>query len=124
MIFVFYSTNSQKNKKKSFKICTYRIFFVTLHAENNMKTIDGYWNVTPQIKDVTFPVRGKMQVALQDGRLIVMPLSAFPSVKKVPVRERKNWYRMAGGFTWDSCPEVIHVEQILGNYALYNHDAV
>ena len=124
MIFVFYGTNSQKNEKKSFKICTYRIFFVTLHAENNMKTIDGYWNVTPQIKDVTFPVRGKMQVALQDGRLIVMPLSAFPSVKKVPVRERKNWYRMAGGFTWDSCPEVIHVEQILGNYALYNHDAV
>lgn len=90
----------------------------------DMKTIDGYWNVTPQIKDVTFPVRGKMQVALQDGRQIVMPLSAFPSVKKVPVRERKNWYRMAGGFTWDSCPEVIHVEQILGNYALYNHDAV
>ena len=27
-----------------------------------------------------------------------------------------------GGFTWDSCPEVIHIEQILGNYANYAHE--
>lgn len=29
---------------------------------------------------------------------------------------------MGGGFTWDSCPEVIHIEQILGNYANYAHE--
>ena len=29
---------------------------------------------------------------------------------------------MGGGFTWDSCPEVIHIEQILGNYANYLHE--
>ena len=89
-----------------------------------MKQIDGYWDVTPKIKDVTFPVRGKIMVALEDGRQIIMPLSHFPSIKKVPVKERKDWYVMGTGLTWDSCPEVIHIEQILGNYARYNHDVI
>jgi hypothetical protein len=53
-----------------------------------------------------------------------MPISAFPSIKKVPVRRRENWYLMGGGFTWDECPEVIHVEQILGNYSQYSHEKV
>lgn len=33
-----------------------------------------------------------------------------------------HWYLMGGGVTWDSCPEVIHVEQILGNYQNYAHE--
>ena len=61
---------------------------------------------------------------LQDGRSVTMPISAFPSLKKLPVKERENWYLMGGGVTWDSCPEVIHIEQILGNYKNYAHEAV
>ena len=87
-----------------------------------MFTVEGYWNVVPQIKTVSFPKRGKFQVNLVDGRQVVMPTSAFPSLKRVPVRERKNWYLMGGGVTWDSCPEVIHVEQILGDYQKYAHE--
>lgn len=83
---------------------------------------EGYWNVTPQIKNVSFPKRGKIQVDLQDGRSIMMPISSFPSLKRVPVRERKKWYLLGGGITWDSCPEVIHIEQILGNYHAYAHE--
>jgi hypothetical protein len=45
----------------------------------------------------------------------------FPSIKKVPVKDRSKWYLMGGGVTWDSCPEVIHIEQILGNYHNYQH---
>jgi hypothetical protein len=30
---------------------------------------------------------------------------------------------MGGGVTWDSCPEVIHIEQILGNFHNYAHEA-
>ncbi len=26
------------------------------------------------------------------------------------------------GVTWDACPEVIHIEQILGNYQNYQHE--
>ena len=49
-------------------------------------------------------------------------LYQWKQLKKVPVKERSNWYLMGGGFTWDSCPEVIHIEQILGNYANYAHE--
>ena len=87
-----------------------------------MYTQEGYSNVTPRIKSLSFPKRGKFQVDLQDGRSIVMPISAFPSMKKVPLKERPNWYLMGGGVTWDSCSEVIHIEQILGNYQNYAHE--
>ena len=83
---------------------------------------DGYWDVEPRIKSVSFPRRGKFQVELQAGRVIIMPISAFPSIKKVPSKERANWYLMGGGVSWDSCPEVIHVEQILGDYQKYGHE--
>lgn len=83
---------------------------------------EGYWDVEPRIKSVSFPRRGKFQVELQDGRVIIMPISAFPSIKKVPTKERANWYLMGGGVSWDSCPEVIHVEQILGDYQKYGHE--
>ena len=83
---------------------------------------EGYWDVEPRIKSVSFPRRGKFQVELQDGRVIIMPISAFPSIKKVPSKERSNWYLMGGGVSWDSCPEVIHVEQILGDYQKYGHE--
>ena len=49
-------------------------------------------------------------------------ISAFPSLKRVPVKEREHWYLIGGGVTWDSCPEVIHIEQILGNYQKYAHE--
>ncbi len=88
-----------------------------------MFTVEGFWNVKPEIKSLTFPKRGKFQVDLKDGRSIIMPISAFPSIKKVPVKERSEWYLMGGGVTWDSCPEVIHIEQILGDYAKYAHEA-
>ena len=47
---------------------------------------EGYWNVKPKIKAVSFQERGKFEVTLQDGRSITMPISAFPSMKEVPVK--------------------------------------
>ena len=84
--------------------------------------IEGFWDVDPEIKDISFPMRGKIQIVLVDGRVIIMPLSAFPSIKKVPVAERSHWYLTGGGFTWDSCSEVIHIEQVLGNFQRYAHE--
>jgi hypothetical protein len=84
---------------------------------------EGYWDVVPQIKNVSFPIRGKWQVDLVDGRSIVMPTSAFPCLRRVSVKERKNWYLIGGGVTWDSCPEVIHIEQLLGDYQKFSHEA-
>ena len=33
---------------------------------------EGYWNVEPKIKSLSFPKRGKFQVELEDGRNIPM----------------------------------------------------
>ena len=88
-----------------------------------MFMIEGFWDVVPQIKSVSFPLRGKWQVDLVDGRSIIMPISAFPSLKRISSKERKNWYLIGGGVTWDACSEVIHVEQLLGDYQKYSHEA-
>lgn len=88
-----------------------------------MYKVEGFWNIIPKIKKISFPVRGKMQVDLEDGRCLLVPISAFPSIKKVPVKERNKWYLTGGGVTWDSCSEVIHIEQFLGNYSNYAHES-
>ena len=62
-----------------------------------MYKTEGYWNVKPKIRRLSFPHRGKFQVDLYDGRSIVMPVSAFPSLKRVPVKEREHWYLMGVG---------------------------
>ena len=87
-----------------------------------MKKVDGFWDSTPKIKNISFPVRGKMQVDLNDGRVIVVPLSAFPSIQKLPIQEREKWFLIGGGISFDKSNEVIHIEQILGNYANYRHE--
>ncbi len=87
-----------------------------------MNNTEGYWNVTPRIKGISFPKRGRIQVTLEDGRAVTMPISAFPSIAKIPVKERQNWYLVGNGFTWDQCHEVIHIEQVLGNYRNYAHE--
>jgi hypothetical protein len=92
--------------------------------EIEMYKKEGYWDVRPKIKRLSFPKRGKFQVDLQDGRSVMMPISAFPSLKRMPAKERDNWYLMGGGVTWDACSEVIHIEQILGNYQNYAHESV
>ena len=92
--------------------------------EIEMYKKEGYWDVRPKIKRLSFPKRGKFQVDLQDGRSVMMPISAFPSLKRMPAKERDNWYLIGGGVTWDACSEVIHIEQILGNYQNYAHESV
>ncbi len=86
-----------------------------------MNTLEGFWEITPKIKKIQFLIRGKMHVTLEDKRVIIVPLAAFPSIKKVPLNQRNKWYLVGGGVTWDACPEVIHIEQILGNYQKYKH---
>ena len=87
-----------------------------------MKKTEGYWDSTPKIKNISFPVRGKMQVSLTDGRVIIVPLSAFPSIQKLSTNEREKWFLIGGGISFDKSNDVIHIEQILGNYANYRHE--
>lgn len=84
--------------------------------------IEGFWDVIPKIANVSFPIKGKMAIDLEDGRTIIVPLSKFPSIEKLTKNQRINWYQFGNGFTFDFCDEVIHIEQILGNFESYKHE--
>ena len=85
--------------------------------------VEGYWNITPEIKTVSFSVRGRIRIELKDGRILIIPVSAFPSIKRLSMKDRKKWYRFGNGFSFDNCNEVFHIEQILGNFQNYQHEA-
>jgi hypothetical protein len=49
-------------------------------------------NVKVGIRDLNFTAyRGKMLVRLTDGREIIVPVSFFPDIKQMSVKERKRW---------------------------------
>jgi len=48
--------------------------------------------VTLGIKDLNFTAhRGKMAVRLTDGREVIIPVSFFPDIQQMPVKERQKW---------------------------------
>jgi hypothetical protein len=85
--------------------------------------IEGYLNVIPELKSVKFEHRGKIDIYFEDGRIIILPVSIFPSIKKLNSKQRKK-IQLIGkeGFTFDECDEVFHIEQILGRYDNYKHN--
>ena len=80
------------------------------------------WNTVTAKRSVSFPNPDQLQVDLEDGRSILMPLDRFPSIQQLTPDQRQHWYKYGDGFSFDDSDEVIHVEQILGNYNLYKHE--
>ena len=77
--------------------------------------MEGFGRVTPRIKKVSFPKVGKFQVDLEDGREIILPISRFPSLKKVSTSDRRHPIILNGdSITWEKCNEVYHIQDILG----------
>lgn len=89
----------------------------------NDKLVEGYWNITPELKAIDFPSSDSLRVELVDGRVILLPLERFPSIRPLSPEQRQQWYRYGNGFSFDDSDEVIHMEQILGNYLQYRHEA-
>ena len=49
-------------------------------------------NVELGIKDLNFTaIRGKFIARLTDGREIIIPVSMFPEISKMSVKERNKW---------------------------------
>jgi hypothetical protein len=84
--------------------------------------IEGFWNVTPKIRKISFPVVDKIKVTLEDGRTIIAPLSFFPGIQKLTMPQRQKWFIFGNGFSFDECDQVYHIEQILGNFRNYQHE--
>jgi hypothetical protein len=85
--------------------------------------IAGFWDIEPEIKKISFRHRGKISIHLEDGREIIFPVSAFLAIKKMTPAQRKKWYIFGNGFSFDDCNDVFHIEQILGNFQKYKHEA-
>lgn len=87
--------------------------------------MDGLKKIKPVIKKISFPVKGKLNVTLEDGREVSVPLTYFPSIKRLNALQREKWYVLDGEmFSFDDCNEVFHVEQILGKENNYKYTFV
>lgn len=85
--------------------------------------MEGVIGVKPKIKKLTW-LNSKIEMVLVDGRIVIFPTKILPSLKKVDAAERNKAQIINGDmFTWDTCPEVYHIEQVLGKEKDYKYNA-
>jgi len=84
--------------------------------------MEGFFKIKPIIKKLGFEQRGRMSIYLQDGRIITVPVSSFPSIKKLKEYDRKQYQIIDDElFTFDKTNEIFHIEQILGKENVYSY---
>ena len=50
-------------------------------------------NISTKILSLDFTQkRGKMAVNFSDGRELIVPLTMFPDIKKLKLKDRKDWF--------------------------------
>ncbi len=87
-----------------------------------MKSKEGISKQKPLIKTIRFDQKGKMSVYLEDGRLVIVPLTFFPSIKKLSTSDRNDWHISNGQIIiFKNCDDVFHLEQILGTENQYSY---
>jgi virulence-associated protein VagC len=89
-----------------------------------IKRLEGFHGISPRFKKVSFPEPGKIQITLEDGRVIISPLSKFPSLKKLSPEKRKkmSFIDNRKGLWFDDCDEVYHIQDFLGRETDYSAD--
>ena len=72
-------------------------------------------DVSVGIRDLDFKSqRGKMVVRLTDGRTVIIPVSFFPDIKQMPVKEREKWMVLDDQyFTFENMTRVYSVLDLL-----------
>ena len=58
--------------------------------------------------------RGKMLVCLNDGRQVLVPLSLFPDIKELSVKDRSDWIILDEQFfTFSRLSKVFSIEEVM-----------
>ena len=72
-------------------------------------------DVNVGIRDLNFRYRrGKMLVRLTDGREVLIPVSFFPDIQQMPVKEREKWMVLDDQyFTFENMTRVYSVLDLL-----------
>lgn len=67
------------------------------------------------IKDLSFTAhRGKMDVRLSDGREIIIPVSFFPDIKNMSIKDRNKWMVLDDQFfTFENMTRVYSIKDLL-----------
>ncbi|MBW8049858.1 MAG: DUF2442 domain-containing protein [Cytophagales bacterium] len=85
--------------------------------------MEGIIDTKPVINTIKFTKKGKMDVYLQDGRIITVPLKYFPSIQKLNANQRKQLQIINDvAFTFIDSHELYHIEDVMGNYNNYKYD--
>ncbi|WP_354667190.1 DUF2442 domain-containing protein [uncultured Duncaniella sp.] len=71
-------------------------------------------NFNVGIKSLDFVSRrGKMAVKLSDGREVIVPLSMFPDIKRLPLKERQKWMVLDDQFfTFAHLSKVFSIQEL------------
>ncbi len=86
--------------------------------------MEGVVGIKPVIKKVGFEKRGYISIRLKDERLIYAPIKLYPSIAKMNLEQRKNYFITDDQIiVWDSCNEVFHLEQFLGREVDYAYSS-
>lgn len=84
--------------------------------------MEAFINIHPKIKKIDWTENTHFSIFLEDGRIISVPTKKLPSTKFVKGEDRKKCQIVSGTmFTWQSCPEVYHIEQVLGKESDYKY---
>lgn len=87
--------------------------------------MEGVIGIKPEIKKIIWEENSLMDIYLKDGRIISVPVKLLPSAKKVKRDDRKHSQIINGNmFTWSTCSEVFHIEQVLGKERDYAYRKV
>ena len=89
-----------------------QLAFIKMYILNTMCKMK---DVNVGIKKLDFTGhRGKMAVYLTDGREIIVPLSFFPDIKHLSVKEREGWMILDDQyFTFDRLSKVYSVKDLM-----------
>jgi len=78
---------------------------------------EGFRKKNPQIINIKFLTHGKMHIYLDEGRIIIVPVSMFPSIKKLSMKQRRKWYLIKDEIVFFDTPwHSYKVEQFLGHH--------
>ena len=84
--------------------------------------MEGVTNKKPHLTKISFQKENSISFELKDGRIISVPLSLFPSIKKLKPQQKRKWQIIdEEGFSFDDLNEVYHIEQVLGRYEDYRY---
>lgn len=87
-----------------------------------MKNLEGFQGIQPVIEKVIFSFKDKIAIYLKDGRIIIAPLSQFPSIRQLSTIERKKVNIIDDQLImFRDCDEVFHIEQFLGREQEYKY---